>query len=355
MSNYDFSRDLIVLPAVSTVNDGIMDPYGNENTASVPLVSDAVCPLIFFNIFWSCITLQKFQGHNFTLHLHADLQKPHSFKSVFVFFVSLGTTGETCPWLRAIQNNFKSRGCWILWISDLKRFLSSRPFIPKVGNGGHRRDKLSCSTWLNFVQLRSTSVQPIIFSSQLFSYRMLSTLNVDLVFQDAAKATPLIAGRYYGLCVDMDGPVLFSLRSNCTFCFEYALNIKVTLCPVCPENCKLYQSCMVVNLEVANQIEQIEHIVRCIIAVQCLSVWRYVEIVRCQHWALEILVYWSMSPVWKSSILRADFAVKSMGNLLNIAELERISLHLGFFRKVSRGKRDPSWPIMTHLLNSSQF
>jgi hypothetical protein len=35
-------------------------------------------------------------------------------------------------------------------------------------------------------------------------------LNVDLVFQDAAKATPLIAGRYYGLCVDMDGPVLFS-------------------------------------------------------------------------------------------------------------------------------------------------
>jgi len=93
-----------------------------------------------------------------------------------------------------------------------------------------------------------------------------------------------------------------------------------------------------VNLEVANQIK---HIVRCIVAVQCLSVWRYVEIVRCQHWALEILVYWSMSPVWKSSVLRADFVVKSMGKLLNIAELERIS-HGGFFRKVSRGKRDPS-------------
>ncbi|CAL1146598.1 unnamed protein product [Cladocopium goreaui] len=44
MSNYHFSRDLIVLPAVSTVNDGIMDPYGNENTASVPLVSDAGTP-----------------------------------------------------------------------------------------------------------------------------------------------------------------------------------------------------------------------------------------------------------------------------------------------------------------------
>lgn len=173
MSNYHFSRDLIVLPAVSTVNDGIMDPYGNENTASVPLVSDAVCLLIFFDIFWCCITRQKFQGHNFTLHLHTDLQKPHSFKSVFVFFVSLGTTGETCPWLRAIQNNFMSRACWILWISkDLKRFLSSRPFVPKVGNGGHRCDKLSCSTWLNFVQLCSTSVQPFNFSSQLFSYRL---------------------------------------------------------------------------------------------------------------------------------------------------------------------------------------
>ena len=344
MSNYHFSRDLIVLPAVSTVNDGIMDPYGNENTASVPLVSDAVCLLIFFDIFWSCITLQKFQGHNFTLHLHADLRKPHSFKSVFVFFVSLGTTGETCPWLRALQNNFMSRACWILWISeDLKRFLSSRPFVPKVGNGGHRRDKLSCSTWLNFVQLCSTSVQPFNFSSQLFSYR---PWTLTLFFKMRQRQP-------HSLLVGTMDFALTWMAQCCSHCdrFEYALNIKVTLCPVCPENCKLYQSCIVVNLEVANQIK---HIVRCIVAVQCLSVWRYVEIVRCQHWALEILVYWSMSPVWKSSVLRADFVVKSMGKLLNIAELERIS-HVGFFRKVSRGKRDPSWPIFSILLNSSQF
>ena len=61
----------------------------------------------------------------------------------------------------------------------------------KVGNGEHSRNKPSeANFWPKIQQFHSS------FSSAIKP-------------ADLCKATPLIAGRYYGICIDMDGAVLF--------------------------------------------------------------------------------------------------------------------------------------------------
>ena len=178
----------------------------------------------------------------------------------------------------------RSKACWILWISKASAFPSLCP------QGGQWRT----STWQTqlFSVLKLLSTVQLFFS--LMNNYLLSYVVIDL--ERSPCPSRCWQRQPHSLLVGtMDFALTWMAQccSHCDLIARSALNINVTLC--------IRAALLWISLEL--QIKSYCEMYHDVSLHSSVS-----EIVRCQHWALEILVYWSMSPAWKSSIPKGKAA-----------------------------------------------
>ena len=127
------------------------------------------------------------QAHEYWLRLvHADTVVNYLPTSPM-----LRVSCAQAPWWRFVGNLGISMH-WTDWILSDNR----HAFLRQVGNWEYRREKLSA----RIQRKRPRNYCIICFC--FWAWRL------DLLLK-TSQATSLIAGRYYGICVDMDGAVLF--------------------------------------------------------------------------------------------------------------------------------------------------